>query len=65
MTIAYDNTPVSEKPIRWQMPSLLGVSLVLGLFSIVESLGLLLIGIRVLSHPHLQEYFGLTTKDQV
>jgi len=65
MTIAYDNTPVSEKPIRWQMPSLLGVSLVLGLFSIVESFGLLLIGIRVLSHPHLQEYFGLTTKDQL
>ena len=26
MTIAYDNTPVSEKPIRWQMPSLLGVA---------------------------------------
>jgi H+-transporting ATPase len=38
---------------------------VLGLFSIVESFGLLLIGIRVLSHPHLQEYFGLTTKDQL
>jgi H+-transporting ATPase len=65
MTIAYDNTPVSEKPIRWQMPRLLGVALVLGLFSIVESFGLLLIGIRVLSHPHLQEYFGLTTKDQL
>jgi H+-transporting ATPase len=65
MTIAYDNTPVSEKPIRWQMPSLLGVSLVLGLFSIVESFGLLLIGIRVLSHPHLQEYFGLASEDQL
>jgi hypothetical protein len=44
MTIAYDNTPMSEKPIRWQMPSLLGVSLVLGLFSIAESFGLLLMG---------------------
>jgi H+-transporting ATPase len=56
MTIAYDNTPVSQKPIRWEMPSLLGVSLVLGLFSVVESFGLLWTGIRVLSHPHLQEY---------
>jgi H+-transporting ATPase len=65
MTIAYDNTPVSEKPIRWQMPSLLGVSLVLGLFSIVESFGLLLIGIRVLSHPYLQEYFRLANEDQL
>ena len=26
MTIAYDNTPVSARPIRWQMPRLLGVS---------------------------------------
>jgi H+-transporting ATPase len=65
MTIAYDNTPVSEKPIRWQMPQLLGVAAVLGLFSIVESFGLLGIGIRVLSHPHLQEYFGLATKGQL
>jgi H+-transporting ATPase len=65
MTIAFDNTPVSENPIRWQMPRLLGVSAVLGLFSIVESFGLLLIGIRVLSHPHLQEYFGLTDQHQL
>jgi H+-transporting ATPase len=65
MTIAFDNTPVSDKPIRWEMPRLLGVSAVLGLFSIVESFGLLLIGIRVLSHPHLQEYFGLTDEHQL
>ena len=50
MTIAYDNTPVSAKPIRWQMPRLLGIAVVLGLFSIIESFGLLLIGIRVVTH---------------
>jgi H+-transporting ATPase len=65
MTIAYDNTPVSEKPIRWHMPRLLGVAAVLGLFSIAESFGLLLIGIRVLSHPHLQQYFGLADQHQL
>jgi H+-transporting ATPase len=65
MTIAYDNTPVSEKPIRWQMPRLLGVAAVLGLFSIVESFGLLLIGIRALSHSHLQQYFGLADQHQL
>jgi H+-transporting ATPase len=65
MTLAYDNTPVSEIPIRWQMPRLLSVSAVLGLFSIAQSFGLLLIGIRVLSHPHLQEFFGLTTEHQL
>jgi H+-transporting ATPase len=65
MTIAYDNTPVSKKPIRWRMPHLLGVAAVLGLFSIAESFGLLLIGIRVLSLDHLQDYFGLTTEAQL
>ena len=65
MTIAYDNTPVSEQPIRWQMPRLLGISAVLGLFSIIESFGLLLIGIRVLSQPHLQQYFGLADEHQL
>jgi H+-transporting ATPase len=65
MAIAYDNTPVSPKPIRWQMPWLLGVSVVLGLFSIIETFGLLLIGIRVVTHPHLSEYFGLMTEDQL
>src|SRR6266436_6582 len=65
MTIAYDNTPVSAKPIRWHMPQLLSVATVLGVFSIVETFGLLLIGIRVLSHSHLQEYFGLASEDQL
>ena len=65
MTIAFDNTPVSEKPIRWQMPRLLCVAGVLGLFSIAESFGLLLIGIRVLTHPHLQQYFPVTDEHQL
>src|SRR5262249_46772779 len=65
MTIAYDNTPVNAKPIRWQMPRLLGISGVLGLFSVVETFGLLWIGIRVLRHPELRDYFGLTTAAQL
>lgn len=65
MTIAYDNTPVSPTPIRWQMPRILGVSAILGLFSVAESFGLLLMGIRTLAYPHLQEYFGLATQAQL
>jgi len=38
---------------------------VLGVFSIVQTFGLLLIGIRVLSHPHLQDYFGQASEDQL
>jgi H+-transporting ATPase len=59
MTIAYDNTPVSARPIRWKMPRLLSISAVLGFFSIVQSFGLLLIGMEVLSSPELQQVFGL------
>src|SRR5271170_3000648 len=59
MAIAYDNTAVSPQPIRWQMPRLLGVSVVLGLFSIIESFGLLWIGIRVVTHPDLAAMFDL------
>jgi H+-transporting ATPase len=58
-TIAYDNTPVSAQPIRWHMPHLLGVAATLGLFSVVQSFGLLLIGMEVLSDPQEQRYFGL------
>ncbi|MFA5924268.1 MAG: plasma-membrane proton-efflux P-type ATPase [Methylococcaceae bacterium] len=65
MAIAYDNTLVSKKPIHWKMPRLLGVSAVLGLFSIAESFGLLLIGMEVLSDPLEQEFFGLATQTQL
>jgi len=51
MTIAYDNTPVSEKPIRWRMPWLLTVAGALGLCSIIQSFGLLMIGMEALSDP--------------
>jgi H+-transporting ATPase len=65
MTIAYDNTPVSDTPIRWRMPRILGTSGVLGLFSVVESFGLLLIGLFVLGQPQLQDYFGLASRPQL
>ncbi len=65
MTIAYDNTAVSEKPIRWEMPKVLAVSTVLGLFCIVQSFGLLLVGTEVLSDPHAQALFGLATKPEL
>ena len=65
MTIAYDDTPVSRTPIRWKMPRILGVAAVLGLFSVIESFGLLLIGMHVLAHAPLQQTFGLATQAQL
>ncbi|MFO0994548.1 MAG: plasma-membrane proton-efflux P-type ATPase [Hyphomicrobiales bacterium] len=60
MTIAYDNTPVSPRPMRWKMPRLLSLSAVLGVFCVAQSFGLLLIGMEILSDPALRESFGLT-----
>jgi H+-transporting ATPase len=65
MAIAYDNTEVAEKPIRWKMPRVLSVSSVLGLFSVVQSFGLLLIGSEILGRPAHQQYFELFTHPQL
>ncbi|WP_319517462.1 plasma-membrane proton-efflux P-type ATPase [uncultured Martelella sp.] len=62
MTVAYDNTSVSDQPIRWRMPHLLSVSAVLGFASIVQSFGLLLMGMEVLSEP--ARWLGLGLTDQ-
>jgi H+-transporting ATPase len=64
MSIAYDNTPVSPEPIRWRIPYVLGMASVLGLFCVIESFGLLLIGTRITSSPELWNYFDpLTPRD--
>jgi H+-transporting ATPase len=65
MAIAYDSVRVSERPIRWQMPKLLGVSATLGFFSIVQSFGLLLAGFEILGHSDHSAAFGLTSTAQL
>jgi H+-transporting ATPase len=56
MTIAYDNTYLSPKPVRWEMPRVLTVSSMLGVLSVLESFGLLLVckAYMALNIPHLQ-----------
>ncbi len=41
MAIAYDNTWLDPKPVRWEMHRVLTVSTVLGLIGVVETFGLL------------------------
>ena len=43
MTIAYDNTWLDPKPVRWDMGRVLSVSTVLGLIGVVETFGILII----------------------
>mgnify|MGYP005797269979 CR=1 FL=1 len=44
MTITYDNTYVSRKPIRWQMKKILTTSSILGIFAVIQSTILLVVG---------------------
>ena len=37
LTIAYDNTRIDKKPVRWKMPEMLTVSTVLGLAGVISS----------------------------
>jgi H+-transporting ATPase len=48
MTIAYDNTWLDPKPVRWEMRRVLTVATVLGLIGVVETFGMLLIAELVL-----------------
>ena len=43
MTIAYDNTYLDPKPVRWNMRRVLSISSILGFLSVVQSFGLLVI----------------------
>ena len=52
LTIAYDNTWLDPKPVRWNMRRVLTLATVLGLIGVVETFGILVIA---------KEWFQLTT----
>ena len=60
MTIAYDNTELPKKPVRWHMRRLLLISGIMGLAAVVQSFGLLMIGMEWLSNPEWQSWIKLT-----
>ena len=56
LSIAYDNVHYSDKPEKWNMRLVLGVSTVLGVVGVVAAFGLFYLGERVfhLDHAHVQ-----------
>ena len=60
MTIAYDNTLLPKQPVRWNMRRLLLGSSLMGLLSVAQSFGLLLVGMEWLSNPEWQSWIKLT-----
>jgi H+-transporting ATPase len=65
MAIAYDNTEVATQPIRWRMPRVLGIASVLAFATIVQTMGLLLIGLETLGDPSAQALFHLRTREEL
>ncbi|MBX3020726.1 MAG: plasma-membrane proton-efflux P-type ATPase [Bdellovibrionales bacterium] len=47
LTIAFDRAEVAPRPVRWKMGRLLAVSSVLGVLAVVQSFGLMYIGVSV------------------
>jgi H+-transporting ATPase len=62
MTIAYDNVPAASRPVRWNMHQILLFATVMGLLSVAETFGLLLIGLRWLADPLLQAVIFLDAR---
>jgi H+-transporting ATPase len=59
MTIAYDNVPAPPEPVRWKMHSILLFASIMGLLSLVETFGVLLIGLRWIADPQLLDMIKL------
>jgi H+-transporting ATPase len=60
MTIAYDNTLLPKEPVRWNMRRLLLGSSLMGLLSVVQTFGLLLIAMEWMSNQEWQSWIHLT-----
>ncbi len=58
LTIAYDNTLLDPRPVRWDMRRVLILATVLGVIGVVETFGMLLIG-KLLLHLSLPELQSL------
>ncbi|MCA9103678.1 MAG: plasma-membrane proton-efflux P-type ATPase [Planctomycetales bacterium] len=60
MTIAYDKTLLPREPVHWQTRRLLFVSSFMGVLSVAQSFGLLLLGMEWMSNPDWQSWITLS-----
>jgi H+-transporting ATPase len=61
MTIAYDNTVVSPKPIRWNMHRIIVFSSLMGLLALVQSFGILWLGMYWTADANLTSIAALNS----
>jgi len=61
MMIAYDRTPLAERPVRWNMHQVISVATAMGIVGIIGSFGMLLVAMEWLhlDVPQIQTYVFL------
>jgi len=60
MTIAYDRTYLPKEPVHWNMRRLLLGSSLMGLLSVAQTFGLLMVGMEWTSNPAWQSWIELS-----
>ncbi|MGL6194688.1 MAG: HAD-IC family P-type ATPase, partial [Thermoguttaceae bacterium] len=63
MSIAYDNTPISEKPLRWKMGPVLAISSILGIYSLCQTFLLFCLGLYL--HSSGKTLAGVTVTTDI
>lgn len=59
MSIAYDHTSISKEPIHWEMKKLLPLSGIIGFFSVIQSIILLIVGYDALHNPAAHAWLNI------
>lgn len=65
MSIAYDNTAVGTKPMRWRMSHVLTTSTILGIFSVIQSMLILSVGYGLVNHHDTFGWLDMVNQSQL
>ncbi|EEW52728.1 plasma-membrane proton-efflux P-type ATPase [Limosilactobacillus antri] len=65
MSIAYDNTAVGTKPMRWRMSHVLTTSTILGIFSVIQSMLILSVGYSLVNHHDTFGWLDMVNQSQL
>lgn len=65
MSIAYDNTAVGDRPMRWQMSHVLTTATILGVFSVIQSMLMLSVGHGLVASHDIFGWLNMTSQSQL
>lgn len=65
MSIAYDNTAVGNRPMRWQMSNVLTTATILGVFSVIQSMLMLSVSHGLIDSHDTFGWLDMTSQSQL